>query len=172
MPRLLSAKVIFYLLILLAADFCIMPILRFSSVQPVLIYLMIPYAAFQWHWEKTVPMAIAVGILRDLTGVLPLGVETVVLVGISFLLDGIVQKIDRNSPLTQLVLTFLFLLGAFSGSFMLSGFLAGPQSLTANMLFGLVGSALLTAVMMPAAFYFTARWFFDKSTIKQYELFK
>ncbi len=172
MPRLLSAKVIFYLTLLLILDFCLMPIFRVGSVQPVLLYLMIPYASFQWHWEKTVPLAVIVGLFRDLTGVLPLGVETAALVGVTFLLDGVVQKIDRNAPITQLFLSFFYLSGVFFGGFILSGLIRGEQIMNANMFFGLLGSALMTAVAMPFFFYLTARWFFDKTAIKQYELFR
>ena len=170
MPRLRSGKVIFTLFFLLTADFCLVP-LAHLPVPPVFLYLLIPYAAFRWHWEKTVPLAIAIGLLRDLAGSQPLGAETAALAAVSAGLDFLILKIDRGSFLMQFAACFLFIFLVMALTLILSGFLGSAAGLSWKSLGIALGAALSTAAAMPFFFYLNALWFRERVSLKQYELF-
>ena len=172
MPRLFSSKVIFYLFFLLVLDVCVMPMIHFGSARPVLLYLMIPYAALEWHWQKTLAMALAVGILRDLTGSHPMGSETTVLLAASLALDLMVQKMDRESTLMRLGLTFVLVFGVAVLTLFLSNLVGISAPVSWPALWVSLGMAAATTCVMPFFFYATAWWFHDRSLFKQYELFR
>ena len=79
MPRILSTKVILHLCFLLLLDWVFFAPFRGGFFQPVLLYLVILYAGFEWHWRHALRFALAVGFLRDALSTQPLGVETTVL---------------------------------------------------------------------------------------------
>ena len=53
MPRLVSAKVILYFLVLAVLDGTVMPAFQIHAVYPSFLLLFICYAAFQWGAPKT-----------------------------------------------------------------------------------------------------------------------
>ncbi len=168
MPRILSGKVIGFLFLLLLLELCFLPALHLP-VQPVLLYLVIPYAAFQWRWEKTVWLAMGVGLMRDLTGSQPLGTETLVLSLAAAGLDFFVLKIERRMFLMRVITTFLFVFSVTLLSLILSGFLG--SSISWFHLGTALRTALATAVFMPIFFSLAGFWFRDTGSLKQYELF-
>ncbi len=171
MPRILSARVIFYLLILLVLELSVLPFFRVGVFQPVLLYLMVLHAAFQWGWEKTVPMAVAAGVLRDLAGSHSLGLETAALVAASFVLDLLVQKIERDSQVTRVAVGFLFVFFVSILIVLFSNFLGEAREISWYTFGVSVGTAFYSAMMLPPFFYVTGHWFHDRIPLKQYELF-
>ncbi len=172
MHRVLSARVIGYLILLTVIDFTILPLFRIGSVQPILAYLLVLYVTFQWGWQKTVPIALAVGLVRDLTGGQYFGFETVALLYNSILLDLVARHIGRDSWLLKISAAFFFifcvqmlhiiLLSIFTQLTYVSWYWCGQT----------LASAMYTALTVPIFFYFTARWFGDRMIMKQYELFQ
>lgn len=171
MPRIFSARVIFYLLFLLVLELSVLPFFRIGVFQPVLLYLMVLHAAFQWGWEKTVPMAVAVGILRDLTGSHSFGLETVALVAASSLLDLLVQKIERDSQVTKIGIGFLFVFFVSNLVVLFSGFLGRGEGISGYAFWVSAGTAFYSAAILPVFFFVTGRLFHDRMALKQYELF-
>ena len=172
MPRLFSGKVIIYLLASLILDLSFMPVFRFGMVQPVLLYLVVLFAAFEWEWFKAVRIAFAAGMLRDLTGTLPLGVETCVLVTASFVLGYVIQKIERNSIFMRCLISAGYVFAVTLTAFIISAFLGFPYHLSWHVLNGALTTGLGTAVLAPIFFTFSRRWFHQQvSSLKQYELF-
>ena len=172
MHRILSARVIFYLFLLLIIELTILPVFRIGSIQPQLLYLMILYVAFQWGWQKTIPMALTVGILRDLAGSQYFGYEAMALVLTSWLLDLLVRSVERDSWSLKMVTAFLFVFLVTMFHMMLLSVLT-PQTYVSWHWCGInLATALYTALLLPFFFHFTAKWFGDRVTFKQYELFQ
>lgn len=172
MHRLASGKVIFYLLLCLALDVSVMPLFRFDFFYPpVLLYLAVLYTAFVWHGQHTVEIGIAVGLLKDVTSVQPLGIETAVLGAASFVLVRMVQTVDRESLLNRFLTCFVFVLSVSLLIWVFSGFLISSSPLSWYSVTTCLTLALSTAVVMPVFFYLTSRWFKDQQPLKQYELF-
>ena len=171
MPKIFSARVIFYLLILVALDLNIAPIFRLGPLQFVLTYLMVLYAAFQWGWQRTIPMAFVVGMFRDFFSSQALGVETVSLVLAALLLDQMVQKMQRELLWLRMVTGVIFILSILFFQFLITGLVTGvSQSYWYS--WGIAfGSALYSAVLIPLFFFISAHWFHDRMAFKQYELF-
>ena len=172
MHRILSGRVIFYLFLLLVVDLTIMPLLCIGPLYPQLLYLMVLYAAFQWGWQRTIPMALAVGILRDLTGSQFLGFETASFVLASMILDLLVQKMEREFVLLRFAAAFIFVFCASMFHLILVSLVTGTIYLSWYRCWVVFGSSLYTALLMPLFFYVTAKWFGDRAVLKQYELFQ
>ncbi len=172
MPSVFSAKVLGYLLLLLAIDVCLTPFLGIGLMRPIFLYLMVLYAAFIWHWAKTIPMALAVGFLWDVTGSTPLGVQTVSLVLAAWLLDLFVQKAEREAFVIRLIAAFLFVLLASLFTLGLTDFLgAATPAFGVAMALSLV-TALTSSALLPLFFHLSARFFQDRMVLRQYEFFK
>ncbi len=171
MPRIFSGRVILYLLLLLIADLTITPFFQIGSARPVLQYLMVLYAAFQWDWKKAVPMAFAVGILRDLTNSPWLGAETMSLVLAALLLDFWAQKMVREIFGLRLLIGFVFLVCALFLNFIVSGLVSETVAFSWYDTMTILGTALYTVLLAPFFFWLTAKWFHDRFLLKQYELF-
>ena len=172
MPRLGSGKVIGYLLLLLVIDVCLAPALGAGVLHPMFLYLMIPYAAFEWHWNSTLATALFIGVFLDLAGSHPLGVQTSVLGAASFALDFAVLKIQRDSLVMRMVTVFIFTGGVLFSSLVLSAFLGTPEKMTGIMILQGLGTAFATAALTPVFFFLTSRLFRDRRIAsKQYELF-
>ena len=172
MYRVFSGRVILYLLFLLVLDITLVPLVRIGFVRPVLEYLIILYAAFQWGWQKTLPIAITVGILRDFVSSQSLGIETSSLIFASFVLDLLVQKMEREIWFLRLTAAFLFVFCASMSSLILSSFLGEGIHVSGASVTIALGTSFYTAILMPPFFYLTARWFHDRFAFKQYELFR
>lgn len=171
MPRILSAKVIFYLLLLAILDLSLRPMIRIGDAGPAFLYLMIPYAIFQWGFSRSLVLAALTGIFRDLTGSHLMGVEVVTLLLFTFLFDLLAQKVERDSNWVRCAGTFLFVFCVLAAIAVFSRFLGDTVPLSGYMLGAALGTAFYTACLAPGFFALTARWFHDRVPMKQYELF-
>ena len=171
MPRRISWKIIFYLLFLFLLDWSFVPLFAPGSFRPSFLYLAILYAAFVWQRSYLFPVALAAGLLRDLAGSQPLGVETAVLLSAAMLLDFLIHKIQRDSQLVKMATAFLFSFCSSAASLSLFIILSAPPNMNPYSFFFCLHSALATAIVSPVFFYFTSLWFHDRTPLKQYELF-
>lgn len=171
MPRLFSAKVIFYFFLLAVLDGTVMPVFQIHHVYPSMLYLFVCYAAFNWGMSKTVSVAFWAGILRDLLGGGLIGVEAGILVTLGLALDFLVQKMERALPGIYFIITFLFVF--FAGVLRLLAGYAGelPPSLAGGYLGSIALTALYTTALLPFFSFVTDKWF-GHSSAKQYELFR
>ena len=171
MPRLVSAKVIIFFLLLAVLDGSVMPAFQIGSVYPSFLYLFICYAAFQWGAPKTVYVAFWAGLLRDLVGGGLIGLDSTLLVVLALALDFLVQKMERQLPGIYFIITFLFVF--FAGASRLLVSYAGelPVSLVWKYLGMIAMMAFYTSALLPAFNFLTNRWFGHSST-RQYELFR
>ena len=172
MPRIFSSRVIVYLIFLLALDLSVTPFFQIGPVRPLLEYLPVLYAAFHWGWPRTVAIAFLVGLMRDLTGCSLVGTETFSLVTTSFVLDFVVQKIERERPLVRFLTAFLFVFCVSVLASMVLVFLTGFPGLSWYGISVALGTSLYTACLMPLFFHLTSRYFHDRVPLKQFELFK
>lgn len=170
MPRLVSAKVIFYFILLAVLDGTVMPVFQIHSVYPSFLYLFICYTAFSWGESKTVYVAFWAGLLRDLLGGGLIGVEASLLVGVALALNFLVQKIERELRGVYFIVVFLFVFCAGALRLLVSY----PSDLPASLVWGYLGlitmTALYTSALLPLFNFLTDRWF-GLSSSKQYELF-
>ena len=172
MPRLFSAKVILYLCLLILLDWAFLAPFRSATFQPVLIYLVIPYAAFEWHWRQALRLSLIVGVLRDVLSSQPLGVETAVLFTAALAIGFFVQKIERRSWIMRILAGFIFVYGVSLLVLVISNLLGfSHQSLWECFALSWAG-ALSTVIFLPVFFYATSMWFGEKFSLRQYELFK
>lgn len=171
MPRLVSAKVIFYFFFLAVLDGSVMPAFQIRSVYPSFLYLFVCYAAFEWGGAKTVYVAFWAGLLRDLLGGGLIGVEATLLVALALALDFLVQKMERQMTGIYFIVAFLFVF--FAGGLKLLLSYAGelPASFAWNYLGMIAMTALYTSALLPVFNFITNRWFGHSAT-KQYELFR
>lgn len=172
MHRLFSGKVILYLLFLLVLDICFIPLFHFQLLRPVFLYLMIVYAAFAWHGRNGIEIGFAAGVLRDLASFQPFGIETAVLSLSAWMLVAITHQIDRNSFILRFAITFLFVLFVSTLNLVLPVFLASSRNFSWYSWSACWVMAFSSALVMPFFFHFTARWFQDHSSLRQYELFR
>ncbi|MFA5160099.1 MAG: rod shape-determining protein MreD [Candidatus Omnitrophota bacterium] len=170
MPRLVSAKVILYFLLLAVLDGSVMPVFQIYSVYPSFLDLFICYAAFEWGSSKTVYVAFWAGLLRDLLGGGLIGLEATLLVTLALALDFLVRKMERQLPWIYFIITFLFVFCA--GALRLLVSYAGelPPSLVWGYLGMIAMTALYTSALLPLFNFLTNLWF-GHSSAKQYELF-
>jgi rod shape-determining protein MreD len=171
MPRLFSAKVILYFLLLVVLDGSVMPAFQIRSVYPGFLYLFICYAAFEWGAPKTVYVAFWAGLLQDLLGGGLIGLNATLLVALALGLDFLVQKMERQLPGIYFIVTFLFVFCA--GALRLLTGYAGelPPSLVWGYLGMITMTALYTSALLPLFNFMTNGWFGPSST-RQYELFR
>ena len=171
MHRLVSAKVIFYFILLAVLDGSVMPAFQIHSAYPSFLYLFICYAAFEWGATKTVYVAFWAGLLRDLLGGGLIGFDATLLVVLAPALDFLIQKMERQLPGIHFIITFLFVFCA--GALRLLVSYAGelPPSLVWNYLGMITMTALYTTALLPLFNFLTDRWF-GHSAAKQYELFR
>lgn len=170
-PRVFSIKVISYVVLLYVLDVTVMPFVAVGIFKPSLLYLMILYAAFRWHWKKIIPMGILVGLLRDFMSSTYWGIETGILVLSSYALCLFVQKIERYSLLMRITTAFIFILTVLFLNLIAGGLAEGLTEISWNILLNAFGMAVASAFVMPLFFFLSALWFRDRSRLKQYELF-
>jgi rod shape-determining protein MreD len=171
-PRVFSGKVILLLLALLVLEISLTPLFRPAGIQPFLLYLMILYAAFEWDWERVIKMAIAVGLIRDMTISPLLGLETVTLAIAAFLLGLGVQKIDRGSTSMRIGISLLFVFFVSVINLILTGFLTAQNLISLNILSNSFSIAVSSAVVAPFFYALLGRWYGERVPLKQYELFR
>jgi len=172
MHRILSARVLSYLFLLLIVDFCLVSVIRIGEARPIFLYMMIPYTALQWHRQSTLGVALTVGLLRDSVNTSLFGLETVSLLMAAALFDLVAQKVDREAVLIRCGLTFAFVFVHAIIFLILSTFLGFHIPWTWYTLGVSFSSACYTAALAPLFFFLSARWFHDRAAFKQYELFK
>jgi len=170
MPRLVSAKVILYFLLLAVLDGSVMPAFQICSVYPNFLYLFVCYAAFEWGAPKTVYVAFWAGLLRDLLGGGVIGLEATLLVALAPALDFLVQKMERQLPGIHFIITFLFVFCAGILRLLVSYGGELPSSLVWGYLGMIAMTALYTSALLPLFNFLTNLWF-GRSSSKQYELF-
>lgn len=172
MPRIVSFKVLSYLFFWLLFDFSIRPYFVIGYLRPVFLYLMVMYAAFEWGWEKALPLSFVVGMMRDLVGTNYLGSETFALLLTSGLMVIAARKLDRHSFFMRFSLTAIFILTVEVINLSFEALLfEGDDFLFWNRFLTCVGSAFASAAFVPIFFPLTVRWFGERSSLKQYELF-
>ena len=171
MPRLASAKVIIFFLLLAVLDGSVMPAFQIRSVHPSFLYLFICYAAFEWGSPKTVYVAFWAGLLRDLLGGGLIGLDATLLVALALALDFLVQKMERQLPGIYFIITFLFVFCAGTLR-LLAGFAGELSPSLIGGYFGMITmTALYTSAFLPIFNFLATRWFGQSST-RQYELFR
>ena len=172
MRRLYTPKVIIYFFILLILDATLAPIFRFGDIRFFLTYLIVIYAAFQWSWKRVLPTASVIGVLRDLMGTGPIGIETFSLIASAVILHFAVQKVEREQTILRMVCAglFTFFVLLFQGIAYL--FLTGINFDVLYYLSFSLGSSLVTGLLVPIFFFISSWWFHDRATIKQYDLFQ
>jgi len=171
-PRIITQRLILYMLLWLTAEMTFLHSLHLGAAMPLPLYLMVLYACLEWGWKTTIPVAFCAGLLRDLSGSAPFGVETSALVLSSLVLDLLVQKIEHSLMLFRMGIALIFLTCTLTLSYMLSllfGVRSGYVPQDAAVIFG---SAVYSALLYPFFFSLTSRWFKDRRLLKQYELFK
>lgn len=141
--------------------------------RPAATYLWVLYVAFRWPAKELLPTAVFVGILRDLTGSLPLGVETASLAAVAASLIFLLQKFQRDSFLIQWMAGAFFVLAVSLSNLFLSAFLGYGTSLNGFSFLSCLGVSAATASIMPVFFWLTSRWFYRETNglKRQYELF-
>lgn len=170
MPRIFSPKVILFILFLHMLDICVLPAL--GAFRPILSYLWILFVAFHWPLKELWPAVLWVGILRDLAGTQPLGVETAALFGVAALLLFFMLKFEREFFLLRLAAGFLFVFLSLCLNLFLSHFISLHSQWTWHALGTCFLCAFWTAILMPFFFAFCGRWFMGEVHFrKQYELF-
>lgn len=172
MYRVFSDKVIFYLFLLHIIDIVIAPVLRVGMVQPVFVYLLIVYAGVHWGGGKAIHISLLGGLLRDMTSSQFLGMETLTLSSLSLLLEGSLQKVDKESSTAKFGLCFLYVFAACSVTLVLTCLSSSEISISWAAFMSAVYTAFYTACLMPIFFWFTSGIFHDKSALRQYELFR
>jgi rod shape-determining protein MreD len=171
MPRLVSAKVILYFLLLTVLDGTVMPALQIHSAYPSFLTLFICYAAFEWGAPRTVHVAFWAGLSQDLLGGGLIGLHAILLVALAPALDFLVQKMERQWLGIHFIITFLFVFCAGALKLLVSYAGELPTSLVWEYLGMITMTALYTTALLPVFNFLTNRWF-GHSDAKQYELFR
>ncbi len=170
MPRIFSGKVILYLVILHVVDLCLTPVL--GVWRPIFLYLWILYVAFYGPVQALIPAAVMVGLLRDLTGSQPLGVETLSLTAVASAVTFLILKFEHEFFLMRMILGVLFVFFSLVLNMIFSGFLAPKTPLTWYAFYSSFFVSVISTLVMPFFFDFTRKWFPpETNSLKQYELF-
>ena len=157
---------------LLVLDETLAPVFRIGDNRFILTYLMIVYVAFQWSWQLTIPAAFMIGLLRDFSGTGPIGIETSSLIVSAILLDFTVQKIERDQLVLRILSAMIFTFTVFLIHYLMAGFLTGINFNVWYYLTVAFGTSVYTGLLVPFFFFFSAKWFRDRTNIKQYDLFQ
>jgi len=165
--------VILFFFLLGVIDHAVLPAFRIGKVYPSFLYLFVCYASIKWETKKTLPVAFWAGLLKDLFGGGPLGVEAGILVAVAAVLDQIVRKVERNFPAIYIAIAFLFVLACETVKWMLAVFTGGAAGDVAAHLGSIAGMSLYTAVLFPPFEMAADLWFGKRfSSSRQYELFR
>lgn len=171
MFRVLTARLSVCMILFLVLDIVVRPHIAIAGFAPIFLYALVIYTAFEWDVKRSLMTAGFVGVLRDLTGYHPLGAETITLVGMTFLLNLLLLKIDRQSAFTRFVLAFILVHMTLLLNLFWIAIFESSQFAPAAPMRVAFGTALVTAVASGILSPFMRRWFRDRSSIKQYELF-
>lgn len=170
MPRFFSGKVILYILVLHVLDVCLTPVL--GVFRPVFLYLWVLYVAFYGPVRALIPAAVFAGLLRDLSGSQPLGVETISLTGMVCALTFLILKFQHELFLMRMILGALFIFCTLIFNMILSGFLEPNTAMVWHGFYASLFMTFVSALMMPFFFEVTQKWLpQETSSRKQYELF-
>lgn len=166
MPRLFSAKVVFFILLLAALDMSVFPAFSSGYGGPVLLYLFVIYVAFEWHWTKTVVAAVMVGLVRDSLTIQPFGIETISLFLSSLGLNFYIQKVENRSTGARLIGTFLFTASVLLGVVTWTHLLKPSIELTSQTFWTCFFSVTMTTLSMVPFFWISNRWFQRKDAYR------
>ena len=169
MYRLLSHKVAASGLFVLVLDLTLAPLIRFGAAAPVFSYMLVLYSAFHWGLHRTLPVAVFVGILRDITSSETLGAETFSLALFALVLNGVLHKLDRNSVSVRMIACFIFLNGVLAATFFLnriSGTYLRPFVFSTVMV--ILKITIYTIFLSPFFFGIAFRWFHEKKIMREY----
>jgi rod shape-determining protein MreD len=170
--RFVSPRLLTLAFLLLALQYGLSPFFELLIGRIDFLYLLVLDYAFFWSWERVPFFALTVGLLRDFVGGHLFGIETVSLTLTGLLLYLGAQKLERESPLIRLAMTFLFVLLTESLSLGLGNSLTASRNGSWNLIAGVFLTTLYTTAVSPGFFWLTHRWFKRIPTLKQYELFK
>ncbi len=170
MPRFFSGKVILYVLILHVLDLCLTPSL--GIFRPVFLYLWVLYAAFCGPVSALIPAAVIAGVLRDLSGSQPLGVETISLTGMACALTFLILKFQHEFFLMRMILGAIFIFFTLILNMIFSSFLAPNTPVMWNGFYASFFVTVISTFAMPFFFEVTRKWFpQETNSLRQYELF-
>ncbi len=168
----LKIKLVFFAAVLLLLDICFAPVIEISGARPIFSFLIVAYAGFQWNIRRIVPLAVGVGLARDILGGGILGVEMFALTSAAFALDWIVHKIEKEFPGIYFLLTFIFCFSVLLCEFLMDAAL-GKIGFNIEGHFKVIFfGAFYTGLFLPL-FYQISDFFFKPHTeLRQYELFR
>ena len=172
MRRLLSARLLILVVILLALEYTFSPFFYLLRGRIDLLYLLILDYAFFWSWERVPFFALLMGLLRDFIGGHMFGIETVSLTVTGLLLSLGTQKLERESFLIRLGLSLLFVLLTETLSLSLGSWLETSQGLSFDLMGSVFWTTIYTTALAPIFFRLTNHWFKRTSFLRQYELFR
>lgn len=171
MPQLFSAKILITILVLTILDLCLTPL--FGIARPLLAYLLVVFAILEGaEIRKIGGLALLTGVLRDFSGIEPLGVETFILSSTAIVFAFITSKIEHESVLTRTGIVFLFVFFVCMIRLALGAFITGSNAVPTQFLFLTLLSSFSTAMISPAFLWLLKGWLGRRSFLKQYELFK
>ncbi len=168
----LRLKIAFLFLSLLALDLCFAPVIQISGARPIFSFLLVAYVVFQWDSKRVLPIAVAVGLARDILGGGVFGVEMLALICWGCFLDGVAHKIEREFPGIYFSLMAFFCFCVLLTAFVLDALLGKVSWLTGAHLKVILGSSFYTALFLPLFYQIADFLFKPHAELRQYELFR
>lgn len=171
MHQVISKRLLVVIALLFVLDVSFSPIIAVGGAKISFLSLLVLYIAFDWGWPKAVPVAIIVGILKDLYGSAFLGLETFSLVFAVFVFDGVLKKTDKKNWLIRLPAVFMFItLYQLLNYFLI--LISGRLSVFAWHQIGVIFSTALYHMLVFGLFFKISVFIFDdQRRVHQYELF-
>lgn len=172
MYRIFTKRLILTLLVLLVLDLAVAPYISWGFARPSFLYLFIIYLAMEYDWQYVLPVAFAVGLLRDLTGGVYLGQETLILTALVFICERSGKNVTSGSLVFRLMVTFVFILAIQTINLIFLAVFNAHIFISVFNVSLAVRAALLNTLMMPVFLYLAKRFFDKKKRFHQYELFR
>ncbi len=169
MRRILTGRLLILAAVLVTLQYGLAP---FFTGRPDFLYLLVLDSAFFLSWERVPFLAAGIGLLRDLLGGHLFGIQTFSFSVTGTLLSLSLQKLERENALVRAGITLLFVALTEALSFGLGAWLEEGRFLARTFAQSVFWTTFYTALVGPAFFWFTSRWFKRISFFKQqYELF-
>lgn len=172
MRRFVSARLLILALLLLALQYCLSPFFQLLIGRIDFLYLLVLDYAFFWSWERVPFFALSMGLVRDFIGGHLFGIETLSLTLTGLLLYLGAKKLERESFLIRLGMTFLFVLLTESLSLGLGNSLEASRNWSWSLIASVFMTTIYTTAVSPGFFWLTHRWFKRTPILRQFELFK
>lgn len=164
--KVFSPRTLLMILATYLVEVSVLPVIFQTTLRLSLTYLLILYVAFKWHWKKSIPVALLIGLLHDSTSSLPFGVISASLVFACLILNFAIQKIERYFLLMQVLTTFLFVLGVFWLQALFVFMLGSNMPSFGHALQVSFLGSLVACLIMPFFFSVSMRWFKDQAYLK------